>query len=73
MNAKPSEAIPVLSEHVLEGQLVIETECNDFDHYKRLPGALTFKGITLVKTGWSSDTGKACFKQSTMIAYRVNV
>ena len=71
MNAKPSEAIPVLSEHILEGQLVIETECNDFDQYKRLPSALTFKGITLVKTGWSSDTYKACFKQSTQVAYRI--
>ena len=65
------DAIIVLYEATIEGSLVIETPCKDFDMYASLPEVVSYKGIDCGKTGWSSDTYKACYKQSAMIAYKV--
>jgi hypothetical protein len=62
-------AIPVETEHLLDGKVVLETTCNDYDHYSSLPGVVTYNGTTCKKTGWSSDTNRACYKQSYMVAY----
>lgn len=72
MNAKVVVgAIPVEAEHILDGKVVIETTCHDFDHWKRLPAVVSYKGVECKKTGWSSDTNRACYKQSHMVAYAV--
>lgn len=50
---------------------IIETECNDFDGYKALPNVIEFGGIRYGKTGWSSDTFKACYKSTKLFARAV--
>lgn len=52
----------------MEGQLVLETTCRDFDHYKTLPDVVVYEGVECGKTGWSSDTHLACYKSGTAIA-----
>lgn len=64
------DAIPVSYEITLDGQKVFETSCSDFDQYKTLPDVVTYAGNSYTKTGWSSDSGRACYKQSTRIAYK---
>ncbi len=72
MNAKVvTDMIPVVSEHILDGQLVIETTCNDFDDFRTLPRVVSYRNITCVRAGWSSDTNRACYKQSHMVAKTV--
>lgn len=64
-------AITVLFEIELEGKLVIETGCADYEAFSRLPNAVSYNGKTLGKTGWNSDSGKACYKEGAKIALKV--
>jgi len=64
-------AIVVLSCHIIEGQVVIETNCRDYEHFTTLPEVVCFDEIHCAKSGWSSDTNRACYKSSKQIAYKV--
>ena len=46
----------------IEGQMVVEVSCSNFEEFKALPEAVLFRGEKLGKTGWSSDRGYACYK-----------
>ena len=66
------DAIVVIS-HVIEGHYVLETTCRDFEHFIALPQVVEFQGRLCGKTGWSSDTGRACYKSDVSIAHAVKV
>ena len=69
MNARAeSRYIRVLQSTYIEGQHIAEVECNDFDFYMGLPSVLEFQGRLFGKTGWNSDTGKACYKTGVPMA-----
>lgn len=63
------DAIVLLLAERIEEQLVLETDCADFDAYKALPAAVIYQGVECGKTGWSSDSNRACYKQSAIIAH----
>jgi hypothetical protein len=54
--------------YVLDGEVILETTCRDFNHYITLPTAVMYDGRICGKTGWSSDTYKACYKTSAKVA-----
>jgi hypothetical protein len=51
-----------------DGELVLETVCRDYDHYRTLPDVVTYEGTVCGKTGWSSDNNYACYKSGAAIA-----
>lgn len=61
-------AIVLLSAIRLEGNLVLETTCRDYDHYKSLPEVVAYSGIMCAKTGWTSDRYVACYQSRMAIA-----
>lgn len=58
--------------HEVAGDVVAETECADYDSYSRLPQVVRYPGrrgpVLLGKTGWSSDTNRACYKSGVVVA-----
>lgn len=64
-------AVSVDIEYKLDGQLVFETQCKDADQYESLSRVVSYRGVEFVKTGWSSDTNKACYKSGRGVAYKV--
>lgn len=71
MKAQAIAAVTVISYHFIAGDRILETDCRDFDHYSTLPEAVTFQGRVYGKTGWSSDTGRACYKTAARIAFPI--
>ena len=71
MKAQAIAAIPILSYHFIAGDRIVETTCRDYDHYCTLPEAVTYNGMVYGKTGWSSDTGMACYKTAARIAFPI--
>jgi hypothetical protein len=65
------DAIVCTGQYTIEGQLVLETECRDFDHFRSLPQVVVYAGRECGKTGWSSDTNRACYKSGVGIAHKV--
>lgn len=69
------EAITITVAQMVDGELILETDCLNYDHYNMLPAAVSFawKGEQIIcgKTGWSSDRNYACYKSSKPIAFRV--
>jgi hypothetical protein len=65
------DAITVEAAHIIDGETVLETTCRDFDHFCSLPAAVEFEGRVCGKTGWSSDTNRACYKSGARVAYAV--
>ena len=64
------DAISLAGAYIVEGETILETICRDFDHFCKLPSALLFEGKVCAKTGWSSDTYRACYKSNVrLIAY----
>jgi hypothetical protein len=61
-------AIKVNSYHYIAGDRIIETDCHDYAQYSTLPEVVTYQGRLFGKTGWSSDTGRACYKSAARIA-----
>lgn len=51
----------------IDGELVAEVICRDYDEYTQLPEAIKISGRILGKTGWSSDTGYACYKSGVLL------
>ena len=68
MVAHTVDAIVLLNAQRLDGDLVLETPCKDFDAFTKLPQVVAYSGIMCGKTGWSSDTYKACYKSSAQVA-----
>lgn len=64
-------AIVITSYARIEGELVLETTCRDYDHYKSLPDVVEYEGVVCGKTGWSSDRNYACYKSSAKVAHKV--
>lgn len=62
-------ALVLTSIHRIEGDLVLTTTCRDFDSFAKLPAVVSYKGTECGKSGWSSDTGIACYKSSANIAH----
>lgn len=65
------EYLRLQSLHFIEGQYIAEVSCVDFDDYKALPDAITYDGKVLGKTGWNSDSCKACYKTNVLMAQRI--
>lgn len=66
------DAIPVESIEILpNGITCLITSCKDYDHYATLPCVVNFDGKLFGKTGWNSDTNKACYKSHTSVAFKV--
>ncbi len=61
-------AIVLLSAQRIEGNLVLETNCRDYDNYKTLPDVVAYEGTLCAKTGWSSDRYYACYQSRMAIA-----
>lgn len=61
-------AITVLSHGRCDGDFLAEVACPDYDAFRALPAAILFLGRTLGRTGWNSDTGRACYKESARFA-----
>jgi len=61
-------AIVVTAVHHIEGQMVIETTCANYDAYLALPHVVEYEGKTCGLTGWSSDRNYACYKSGVRIA-----
>ncbi len=70
--AIPVNAIVITTVHKLDGTTVLETSCADFDAWQKLPQVVSYQGIICGKTGWSSDTGQACYKSTATIANIIN-
>lgn len=64
-------AILITASAQVEGQLILETHCRDFDDYQRLPNVVDYHGIICGKTGWSSDRNYACYKSKPNVAFAV--
>jgi hypothetical protein len=84
--AKPvNGAIVIQVAQFYDGELVLETVCRGYDHYVSLPDVVEYQGEASLplagfvkvsatvcgKTGWSSDSGYACYKSGACIAYAV--
>lgn len=51
-----------------ETEVILETPCRDYDEFSMLPNVVEFQCILFGKTGWSSDTNKAYYKQGRNFA-----
>ncbi len=65
------DSIVITCVHRMDGQLVLETECADYDAYKALPEVVSYEGTVCGKSGWSSDRNYACYKSNMAVAYKV--
>lgn len=64
-------AVPILAEHHLDGKMVLETTCHDYADFVSLPGLVRYRDVILKKTGWSSDSERACYQQTDQYAREV--
>ena len=63
------QALLLTATYFSEGELVLETTCWDYDHFRTLPEVVEYRGNVCGKTGWNSDRGYACYKSGVPIAY----
>lgn len=56
----------------IDGELILETTCRDYDHYKSLPDVVAYEGTICGKTGWSSERNYACYKSSVKMARHIH-
>ena len=68
LSAQTVSAITITAVHKLNGETVLETTCNDYEEYQKLPQVVSYEGIICGKTGWSSDRNYACYRSSAKIA-----
>ena len=68
MKAIAIKEILVTAEHKLDGILVLETPCNNYEQYQTLPQVVSYNGTVLGKTGWSSDRCYACYQSNVKTA-----
>lgn len=65
------QAIVLTTVAYVDFDLVLETNCRDYDHYTTLPEVVNYQGVECGKTGWNSDRHYACYKASAHIAKAV--
>lgn len=68
IDAQAVDRVRVLAIHKLQGVTILETSCEGYEAFRRLPPAVTWEGLELGKTGWNSDTGRACYKSDAALA-----
>ena len=66
--AKPINGILVNNSYQLEGNYWLETDCADYDAWKALPAIVGYEGRQYGKTGWNSDSCKACYSTNKPFA-----
>ena len=66
--AKPLDGILVNTFYQLEGVHWLETDCADYDAWKALPAVVAYEYRAYAKTGWNSDSGKACYSTNKPFA-----
>lgn len=49
-------------------ELYCEVQCDDYDHWRRLPAAVSFQDQLLGKSGWNSDRQRAYYKVNILLA-----
>lgn len=60
--------LSILAADQIEGTLCLVTGCEDYDHYRSLPVAITYNGVLCGKTGWNSDSGRAYYQSNATLA-----
>lgn len=68
MQAQSINGITVTTYGTVDGTLWLYTDCNDYDHYKTLPQAITFDGNRYGLSGWNSDRNIACYQTNVKVA-----
>lgn len=63
--------LQVLQGGFVEDNFCIMVQCDDYDHFKRLPAAVSFNGKLLGKTGWNSDTHRCHYQENAQLAKEV--
>lgn len=66
--AKPLDGITINTSYQLEGVYWLETDCADYDAWKALPAVVAYDNRAYGKTGWNSDSGKACYSTNKLFA-----
>jgi hypothetical protein len=56
----------------VEGDWIAEVDINSYEDYKALPPAIEVNGITLGKTGWSSDRWVCVFKSGVLLGKKLD-
>jgi hypothetical protein len=72
MIAKIVDMLKIDAYYHICNDVVAEVSCRDYDHFASLPDAIQINGIILGKTGWSSDSNKACYKTNVMLGKPIN-
>lgn len=62
--------IIVLAHFDIDGEKILETNCEDYDRFCYIPDVVNFEGRIYCKTGWNSDTGRACYKHGRNYAVK---
>jgi hypothetical protein len=62
------DSIQITIAHKIEGKIVLETPCRDYDEYRTLPRLVSYDGVTCGLTGWNSDRGYACYQSGGLVA-----
>jgi hypothetical protein len=67
MEARSVAMIKIQALHTIDGEVVAEVNCDDYDDFHALPDAIEVEVFILGKTGWSSDRNYACYKQNVIL------
>lgn len=52
---------------VVEGVTCVSVACTDYDHFRKLPAAISHNGILCGKTGWNSDKHQAYYQSNATL------
>lgn len=52
---------------VVEGNTCIVVYCKDHDYFRALPAVVSYNGILCGKTGYNSDTERACYQSNATL------
>lgn len=63
--------LTILAFYRVEGDNIVIVNCPNYDTYEALPDAIEYSGLILGKTGWNSDTCKACYKFPNKLAKKL--
>jgi hypothetical protein len=51
----------------IEGTMCATVDCTDYDHFRALPQVVSFQGTRMGKTGWNSDSHRACYQSNATL------
>ncbi len=66
--AKPINGIVVNNSYQMDGNYWLETDCADYNAWRALPDVVAYEGRAYAKTGWNSDSCKACYSTNKPFA-----